>query len=78
MVADVAAPHAKGMLAEFRVGAFHLALEKILADHPGTANFYGVPQAEYTHSSTFSVFFQACLIFSAAVTAFTGGIYPPG
>jgi hypothetical protein len=57
MIADEAAPHAEGMLAEFGVGPFHLALEKVLADHPGTTNFYGVPQVEYTHSFTFSRYF---------------------
>jgi hypothetical protein len=54
MVADVAVPHAQGKLAEFRVEPFHLALEKILADHAGTTDFYRIPYVEYTHSATLS------------------------
>jgi hypothetical protein len=54
MVADVAVPHTEGIFAEFRIGFFHLALEKILADHAGLTNFHSIPYVEDTHSSTFS------------------------
>jgi hypothetical protein len=56
MVADEAFSHAKGMLAESGVGPFHLAFEKIRADHAGTTNSLGAQLAqnlEYTHSPTF-------------------------
>jgi hypothetical protein len=57
MVADVAVPHTEGILAEFRIGFFHLALEKILADHAGMTNFLTIPYVEDTHCSTFSRYF---------------------
>jgi hypothetical protein len=50
VVADVAAPHTEGIFAEFRIGFFHLALEKILADHAGTTNSHRIPYVEDTHS----------------------------
>ena len=49
MVADVAISHAEGILTEPGVGTFHLALEKILADHAGTTDFHGIPPVKDTH-----------------------------
>jgi hypothetical protein len=43
MVADEAPPHPEGILTEFGVGAFDLALEKLLADHAGTTNSLWIP-----------------------------------
>ena len=62
MVADVAPPHTEGIFAEFRIGSFHLALEKILADHAGTTYSHRLPYVEDTHGSTFSRY-----LFSAEI-----------
>jgi hypothetical protein len=54
MVADKAVPKAKRILAEFRLVTFHLALEKILANHAGTTDFLAAPRAKYIHRTTFN------------------------
>ena len=53
MVADEAIPHGDGVLAESRVGPFHLALENILANHAGMTDSLGIPYVKYIQSSTF-------------------------
>jgi hypothetical protein len=53
IVADKTIPHADGILAESGVGSFHLALEKILADHAGTTNPLGAPQVKNIHNAAF-------------------------
>jgi hypothetical protein len=81
MVADEAIPQTDGMPTVSGVGFFYLALEKILADHAGTANSLGIPHVEYTHGSTFSsrffvmrlsnyLSFSAFLIFFSAFFSF--------
>jgi hypothetical protein len=58
VVADIAVSHGEGILTESGVGPFDLALEEILADHPGSTNSHGIPYVEYIHSPTFRKFLR--------------------
>ena len=53
VLADKAVPHGDGELAEYGVGPFHRALNKIRADYAGTTDFLGTPYVEYIHRSAF-------------------------
>jgi hypothetical protein len=82
VVAYEAVPQIEGILTVFGVGPFHRALEKILADHAGTANSFGTHHIKYTHNSTFGsfstvfvmlpiyLFLSAFLIFLSAFFSF--------